>query len=503
MMEMDMGAELSKIMPELWLAALALILITLSSLLPQGQKRPVTWFAIGGLLSSLIPAIALLKGPAQLAFDKTYVVDSFAVFFKLLCISASVVVLLMGLTHFAGRRAEGEIPTMVVLATLGMEVLAGSNDLILIALSLQLITVASYILVGMLKEEPRSGEAALKFFLFSATAGAVMLYGMSFLYGLSGSLNLAELARKLPGAQLGLVVLALSLVLVGYGFKITIFPFHAWAPDTYQGAATPVAAFLSVGPKAAALAVLVRTLVIAFPGDLAGWPLLVGLSAAVTMSFGNIVALRQTDLRRLLAYSSIAQAGYLLMGVTVARLDPLALAGLLLYLIVYLFMNLGAFAVVTAVEQEYGTVELKAYNGLASRRPLLALSLTLCLLSLAGIPPLAGFVGKTVLFGAALAAGFGWLAVIAAINTAISLYYYVKVIAPMYLKTDILGLSSLAAPGLAGQDGNVPALPKAVARFSPALDFVILLTTSGTLLIGIFPEPALELARLGTRLLGG
>ena len=494
-MEMDMGVELAKIIPELWLASLVLLLVPLSTLLPQGRKDSVTWFAIGGLLTSLIPALPLLGQRGQLAFGGTYTVDSFSTFFKLLCVVASVIVLLMTLETQRGRRAEGEVPVMVVLATLGMELLAGSNDLALIALTLQIISVPSYIIVGMLKEEPRSGEAALKFFLFSATASAVMLYGMSFLYGLAGSLNLEELGKKLPGADLSLVVVGLALLLVGYGFEITIFPFHAWAPDTYQGSATPIAAFLSIGPKAAALAVLVRTLVVAFPGDLAGWPVIIAVSAALTMTFGNIVALWQHDLKRLLAYSSIAQAGYLLMGVAAAGRDVLAIQGLLFYLGAYLFMNLGAFAVVAAVESLSSSVDLAAYRGLSRRQPFLALSLTLCLLSLAGLPPLVGFVGKTLLFGAAIGAGFGWLAVIAAINTAISLYYYVRVIAPMYLQPALAlaKVDEIVSPAL---DTN--ALKKPVP---PVLLTVIIITTALTLLIGIFPEPLLALVKLGTGLL--
>ncbi len=430
---MDMGAELIKVGPELWLAALVLLLFTVSALLPDYRKGLVTWLAIGGMLTSLLPALPLLGGPAHPAFGNTYLVDPFSFFFKFFSVISSVIVLMMGHESFSSRKAGGEVPGMVALATLGMELLAGSNDLALIALSLQIITVTSYILVGMLKEEPRSGEAALKYFLFSATAGAVMLYGMSFIYGLAGSLNLGEIGRKLPGSSLAIVVLGLTLWLAGYGFKITIFPFHSWAPDTYQGASTPIAAFLAVGPKAAGLAVLVRTLLMAFPNDLGAWATLMAVSSAVTMTFGNLVAIRQQNLKRLLAYSSIAQAGYLLMGVAAVARDTLGISGLLFYLGAYLFMNLGAFAVITLIEAQTGSVDLKAYRGLSRSQPLVALSLVLFLFSLAGIPPLAGFIGKTLLFGAAIAAGFGWLAVIAGINTAISLYYYVKVIAPMYL----------------------------------------------------------------------
>ncbi len=499
-MQMDMGAELGKIIPELWLAMLVLILIPMSTFLPTGRKQAVTWFAIGGLATSLIPSVIYLGQPKRAAFGETYLVDPFAIFFKLLCVVASVVVLLISLEHFRGWRAEGEIAAMVVLATLGMELLAGSTNLILIALSLQIITIASYILVGMLKEEPRSGEAALKFFLFAATAGAVMLYGMSFIYGLTGSLNLIDIAQKLPGADLALVVLGLTLLLAGYGYEITIFPFHAWVPDTYQGAATPIAAFLSVGPKAAGLAVLARTLLVAFPRDLAGWPEVVAVSAAVTMTFGNIVALRQHNLKRLLAYSSIAQAGYLLMGVASAGRDPLGISGLLFYLVAYLFMNLGAFAVITAIEQEKRSVDLTAYQALAREKPFLAFSLTLFLLSLAGIPPLGGFIGKTILFGAALAANFWWLTVIAAINTAISLYYYAKVLAPMYLQPP--AKSSQIDAQLSGRTNRLePGRELLVsAPPSPILMATIGLVEGVTLLIGVFPELVLNILRLATQL---
>lgn len=350
--------------------------------------------------------------------------------------------------------------------------LAGSQDLALIALFIQLVTVGSYIVVGIAKSDRRATEGALKLFLFSAAAGAVMLYGMSLLYGLTGTLRLSELSAQLENKPLLIVLAALGLVLVGYGFKITMVPFHFWAPDTYQGAPTPSPG-LAVGPKAAGLAVLLRTLIVSFPNNMAGWSEAMAILATLTMTVGNLFALRQTSAKRLLAYSSIAQAGYLLVGVAAAARDELAVPGLLLYLAVYLFMNLGAFLAVDAIERQVGSDDLDHFVGLGKRLPVSAAVLGISLLSLAGFPTLGGFVGKTMLFGAALAAGWIWLAVIMAVNVAVSFFYYIRVIKPLYFD-------------LSGQE-NFTSEPM-------PLRLALLVLASGTVLTGILPQFWVELA---------
>lgn len=267
--------------------------------------------------------------------------------------------------------------------------LAASQDLVLIALFLQLITVGSYVLVGIAKDNRLATEAALKLFLFSAAVGAVMIYGMVLLFGLTGTLRLPEMATKLPGMPVVTALAAVLLILAGYGFEVTLVPFHTWAPDTYQGAPTPIAGFLSVGPKAAGLAVLLRTLVVAFPHGMGNWAEWFAIFAAVTMTVGNIFALRQTSAKRLLAYSSIGQVGYLLVGVTAAERSSLAISGMLMYLTVYLFMNLGSFLAVDAIERQLKTDEIREFAGLGRRLPLSAAVLAIGMLALAGFPRLA------------------------------------------------------------------------------------------------------------------
>lgn len=467
MAAMQGGMELWAVVPELILAGLVLVLLPLGPFLSPARKGATTWLALAGLAAAAVAGVRMLPWPSQPVFHDTYAVDPFAVYFKLFAIAATAFVLLATHGHFQNRPHAGEVPALLILTCLGIVGLAASQDLALIALFIQLVAVGSYILVGVAKHDRRATEGALKLFLFSAAAGAVMLNGMSLLYGLTGTLRLPELAMRLPTMPLLPTLAALGLVLVGYGFKITLVPFHAWAPDTYQGAPTPIAGYLSVGPKAAGLAVLLRTLLVAFPGGFSRWPEMIAALAALTMTAGNLSALRQTSMKRLLAYSSIAQAGYLLVGVATAGQDALAVPGLLLYLAVYLCMNLGAFLAVDGIERQIGTDEIGRFAGLGGRLPLSAAVLTVSLLSLAGFPPLGGFVGKTMLFGAALGAGWTWLAGLMGINVALSLYYYVRVLEPLYLHRPALGPL-----------GQEPA----------ALRFALIGLALGILLTGILPE---------------
>lgn len=473
--------ELWAIIPELILSSMILILLPLGSFLPGARKEVSTWLAFGGLMAAGAASAFMLPWPAQPVFLDTYAVDPFAVYFKLFSIAATAFVLLATHSHFRGQAHAAQVPTLLILTCLGMVGLAASQDLALIALFIQLVTVGSYILVGIAKSDRRATEGAIKLFLFSAAAGAVMLYGMSLLYGLTGTLRLPELATRLTQMPLLVVSAALGLLLVGYGFKITLVPFHAWAPDTYQGAPTPVAGFLAVGPKAAGLAVLLRTLTVSFPDNLGDWAEVVAILAAITMTVGNLFALLQTSVKRLLAYSSIGQAGYLLVGVAAAARDELAVPGLLLYLSVYLFMNLGAFLAVDAIERQAGSDDLDHFAGVGKRLPISAGTLTLSLLSLAGFPPFGGFIGKTVLFGAAMGAGWVWLALIMGANTALSLYYYVRVIEPIYLR------SSTEA---------------AVEKEPAALRFALIGLVFGTVMTGVLPEFWMELANRASMVAG-
>ena len=317
-------------------------------------------------------------------------------------------------------------------------------------------------------------------FLFSAAVGAVMIYGLVLLFGLTGTLRLPELAAKLPAMPVVTTLAAFLLVLAGYGFEVTLVPFHTWAPDTYQGAPTPIAGFLSVGPKAAGLAVLTRTLLVAFPHNLGHWAELFAVLAAITMTVGNVFALRQTSAKRLLAYSSIGQVGYMLIGVAAAERSSLAIPGLLLYLAVYLFMNLGAFLAVDAIERQLNSDDITLFAGLGKRLPLLAAVLAFCLLALAGFPPFGSFVGKVLLFGAALDAGWTWLAIVMLVNITISLFYYVRLFEPMYLRSP---------------------MEKTLHKAPGALHLVLIVLGLGTLVSGIFPQAWVVLATHASSLL--
>ncbi len=464
---MQGGMELWAIVPEMTLGILVLLLLPLGAYLPPTRKFLATTIALIGLGAVAVESLLMLSFRTQPIFIGTYAVDQFAIYFKLFAVVTTAFVLLATESHFQGQPHEGEVPALLLLTCLGIMALAASQNLALIALFIQLVTVGSYILIAIAKESRLATEAALKMFLFSAAVGAVMIYGMVLLFGLTGTLDLPQLAAKLPAVPVLTTIAAFGLVLVGYGFEVTLVPFHTWAPDAYQGAPTPIAGFLSVGPKAAGLAVLLRTLYVAFPHNLGHWAELIAVLAAVTMTVGNIFALRQTSVKRLLAYSSIGQVGYLLVGIAAAQRSPFAISGMLLYLAVYLFMNLGAFLAVDAVERQVGSDDLTKFTGLGRRLPLSAAVLAICMLALAGFPPFGSFVGKVLLFNAALGGGWVWLAVVMLLNIGISLFYYVRVLVPLYLR---------------------PSQEKLLQREPQPLRVALVLLGIGTLISGVLPQ---------------
>lgn len=472
--------ELWAVGPELALGLMCLLLVPLAGFV-SGKWRSLPSIVAGfGLVAALILTARMLPWPGQAVFCGTYAVDGFGTVFKGLIIGSALLALLPVAAYFRGRDAEPHAPVALTFATLGGVGLAGSLDLGLIVLFLQMLSTASYLLVGMTRGGKRSNEATLKYFIYGAVALAVMAYGLTFLYGLTGSLSLTEIGAALTGADPVWVWVALSLVLVGYAFEITAVPFQFWAPDVYAGASAPVTGFISVLPKIAGFAGLLRLLLTAFPGGLAGWPTLIAGLAAATMALGNLAALRQTRLKRLLAYSSIAQAGYVLMAVAVAGTVAGALAAAGYYLVAYTFMNLAAFTVVAQLERVSGQDALTDLRGLSRTAPGPAALLTLALLSLAGIPPLAGFLGKVLLLQVALAGGLTWLAVFAALNMVIGLYYYLRPVVEMYLRAPEAGIKLHRQPG------------------SP---WALGLTTLGTLLLGLWPAPLLALLANLSRLL--
>ncbi|MDH4069673.1 MAG: NADH-quinone oxidoreductase subunit N [Ignavibacteria bacterium] len=393
------------------------------------------------------------NGEEALIFGNMLTVDAFAVFFKVLITLSAILVLVFSLSSAelnTPGRSLGEYYSLLVALTLGMILMAGATNLLMIYLAIELSSMTSYILTGYTREAPDSSEASLKYVIYGGLSSGIMLYGISILYGLTGTLDLYQLNQVLATGDINDFTLLIAGVftMVGFGYKISAVPFHFWTPDVYEGAPITITAFLSVASKAAGFAVFIRFLKVAFvdagAGEVAGgfwtmlqgfdWPLMVAIVSVLTMTLGNLVALWQDNMKRLLAYSSIAHAGYLLMGVVVMGNE--GTAAVLIYFIAYLFMNLGAFYVVMLIANKTGSEDVEDYRGLAARAPFLSLSLSLFLISLTGLPPTVGFIGKLYLFAALLNSGWIWLAVVGGINTVISLYYYVKVFRNMYLRED-------------------------------------------------------------------
>ena len=451
------------------------------------------------LLAALVPSVMLFRdiaGSGVSQFGGMFAVDGLSIFFKIIGILSSILVIFLSIEYFKKIRFHrGEYYSLIVFATLAITALAASTDMIMIYLSLEFLSITSYILVGYLKQDSRSNEAAVKYFLYGSIAAAVMVYGMSMLYGLTGTTNIFEIAKALQGGGDSSMLLGIStvMVLAGFGFKIAMVPFHQWSPDTYEGAPTPITAFLSVGSKAAGFAVLVRVLATGITNDTLDWlPLIIVLSG-ITMTVGNLIAIPQLNIKRMLAYSSIAQAGYLLLGVAAIPFFPVnnspAVTSILLYLFAYLFMNLGAFAVVTIISSKLNSDEIRDYAGLRKRSPFAAWAMVFFLLSLAGIPPTAGFLGKLYLFAAAInamnqpehllaAKGLSvtplfYLLVAAIVNTVISVYYYLNVVRMMFFTE-----ARETAPIYMGR----------------ALSFVIGLTLIMTLIVLIYPQPFIAMA---------
>ena len=454
----------------------AAALVLLLDLLPRAVGRElIATVALAGVVGALLASLARWGRPER-AFHDMVVLDDFARFASvIICYGAALVVLLS--IDYLGRSTPdtGEYYALVLFSTGGMMLLAAAGDLVVLFLAVELMSLPLYVLAGFFKRELASSEASMKYFILGAFAASFLLYGIALLYGATGTTNLDRIAAAAAGrAHDPLLVVGLGLLLVGFGFKISSVPFHMWAPDVYQGAPTSVTALIATGSKAAAFAALIRVLVTALRGAQADWTALLWVAAAVTMTVGNVVAIAQSNLKRLLAYSSIAHAGYMLVGVVAG--GSAGPGAVLFYLLTYVFTTAGAFGVLTLCERAgVEAVEVGDYAGLARRHPLLAAALGLFLLSLVGIPPLAGFVGKFYLFGAAVRGGYIWLAVIGVLNSAISAYYYLRVVVFMYMREPD-GAGAVLVPSFAG------GLALAIALV-------------GIVLLGVMPAPFADLAQ--------
>jgi len=479
------------ILPELVLTTGALILLIADVMLPRRSGGPLSWVTLavlGATFVSMFVPEPLFNVQREIAHG-LIAVDRFAFFFKLLFLIAAAITVLMSTRYLEVEGVSpGEYYFLILCATLGMMIMAGGIDLITIFIGLETMAVSFYILAGFIKPSQRSNEAAVKYFLLGAFSLGILLYGMSLMYGLSGTTNLRVMAPLFAGQERDpRLVLAVILVVAGVGFKIAAVPFHMWAPDVYEGAPTPVTAFLSVGSKAASFAMLLRIFLEGLPAMRDDWRLLFVALAILTMTIGNVAAVTQTNVKRMLAYSSVAHAGYVLIGVVAAAstqpdVRERGITAILIYLLIYSFMQLGAFAVVVLLRrQDVVGDELKDFSGLHFRQPFAAFAMLLFMLALGGIPPTAGFMGKFWLFGAAIDAGYVGLAVIGVLNSAISLYYYVRVIVFMYLKRETIGSE-----------------PKTSGALALALGIAVV----ATIALGIYPRQLFEVAEASAKTLG-
>jgi len=357
--------------------------------------------------------------------------DWFGMLFRVIFMLGAAVTSLMAVSYGYGQR--GEFYLLLLTSTMGMNLVASSANLIMLYLAFETASIPLYVLAGFIKEDKQSVEAGFKYLLFGAMSSALMLYGFSMVYGFSGETGLQAITQSIQGGTFSLPAVGMSLVfiLIGFSFKISAFPLHFWAPDVYQGAATPVSGFLSTASKAAGFSVLLRVLFVAFPGIQENWQLVLAVMAAISMTIGNLIALAQKDIKRLLAYSSIAHAGYLLVGV--ASASSLGVGSAVFYLGVYLLTNIAAFGAVTLVGEKENAFAIGRFDGLSRRSPALALAMLISFLSLAGMPPFGGFIAKVLVFAAAVKADLVWLVVIGALNSIIGLYYYLIVLKHIYL----------------------------------------------------------------------
>jgi NAD(P)H-quinone oxidoreductase subunit 2 len=425
------------ILPEGIVITTLLVVLVGDLITGRSSSRWTPYVAIAGLLAAIVALYYQWDATNPIGFLGEFNGDALSIVFRgIIALSAAFTVLMSVRYVEQSGTSLAEFLMILLTATLGGMFLSGADELVTIFVSLETLSISSYLLTGYMKRDPRSNEAALKYLLIGAASSAIFLYGVSLLYGLSGgetrlSVIAASMVSNNTGDSIGLVI-ALVFVIAGIAFKIAAVPFHQWTPDVYEGSPTPVVAFLSVGSKAAGFALAVRLLVSAFPLVSEQWHFVLTALAILSMVLGNVVALAQTSMKRLLAYSSIAQAGFVMIGLIIG--SDAGYSSMLFYLMVYLFMNLGGFTCVILFTLRTGTDEITEYSGLYQKDPLLTLTLSICLLSLGGIPPLAGFFGKLYLFWAGWQAGAYGLVLIGLITSVISIYYYIRVVKMMVVK---------------------------------------------------------------------
>jgi NADH-quinone oxidoreductase subunit N len=467
----------SVIGPELILSLMAMLLLLVNVLAKKAAGGVIPYLSLAGVIIALFFCISLW-GQSQYAFNRMVVQDNYSLFFKIIFLITAGLSILMSIRFLKREGFEyGEYYVLLLFATVGMMLMASAADLIIIFLGLETFSLAIYVLAGFFRTQPKSNEASLKYFLLGAFSTGFLLYGIALIYGATGTTHLKgiyQFVSKIHFLTDPLLLIGMGLLIVGFGFKVASVPFHMWTPDVYEGAPTSVTAFMSVGAKAAGFAAFLRVFLYSMSSLQADWVWILWVLAVLTMTLGNLVAIAQKNIKRMLAYSSIAHAGYILVAMVAA--SELSTASILYYLLAYAFMNLGAFGVVILYGRKgEENILINDYSGMASKYPLLAAGMAIFMFSLAGIPPTAGFVGKFYIFSAAIKAGYIGLAIIGVLNSALSVYFYLRVTVMMYMRN--------------------PEKEQAPLEMCPALVVALVIAVFGTLQMGIIPSQYLNLAR--------
>jgi NADH-quinone oxidoreductase subunit N len=469
------------IMPEVILSCVAMALLLVNVFVPSKDKGYLGWLSIIGIAVTCASTVSGWDAPQSwlVANQPVFMQDNFAIFFKVIFLISAALAILISDKYMAQEECnQGELYPLILFATIGMMLMASGTDMMIIFLGLELLSVCLYVLAGFNRANLKSNEAGLKYFLLGAFSTGFLLYGMALTYGTTGSTKLAAIQQHVMNnpavATNSMFVVGMLLIAVGFSFKIAAAPFHMWTPDVYEGAPTPMTAFMSAGPKAAGFAAFLRVVIFAFPMLQSTGTELLWVLAVLTMTVGNIIALSQDNIKRMLAYSSIAHAGYALVGFTAWNKE--GVAGILFYMLSYAFMNIGAFAVIILIGKKgEKNCNVQDYAGLGYKKPLLAALFTVFLFSLAGMPPTAGFIGKFYLFSAAIKSGYTGLAIIGVLNSAASVYYYLRVMVFMYMKD--------------------PTEDFDWAKLTPSIALCLLVTVVATLVMGVVPGTILELAQ--------
>ncbi len=478
------GTDYLRILPEIIMTLAGVLIMLLEGLLGENKKRNLAVLTFLAFAAALVSAVAANANPG-LSFSNMLIVDGFATFFRVLVIAVGTLSLFSATQYIKHEHAESsEYYALLLFSVTGQCIMATANELIMIFIGLEISSIATYVLAGYLRDDKRNNEAALKYFLLGSFATAFLLYGIAWIYGTTGSTNLTtiRIALLTPGSERNVILAgtAAALMFVGFAFKVSVAPFQIWAPDVYQGAPAPVTLFMYAGPKAAAFAVFLRVFMTAFGPITSRWEPFVWSSALLTMIIGNFAALMQTNIKRLLAYSSIAHAGYVM--VAIAAHNEVGVAAAMFYLAAYAFMNIGAFAVVTHfARQGERFVNVEDLAGLGWKQPVTAALFSIFLLSLIGVPLTGGFFGKFYIFKAALDANLVWLTVLGLLNSAVAAYYYLRILVVMYMKEPGEATLSLQPVGV-------------------GIGATLWVAALGTLVLGIFPSVVLNFATASSAL---